>query len=174
MSEKEVVEQETATAELRADVTAKLLAYTRGIDRLDGELIATAFHPDAQLEGYGRPGATSIEAFIERAIPSLRDGYRTTQHQISNITIEHRGDHIATETYVLATHLRDGGEEPDQLMTFSGRYIDRFEQRNGHLRIVHRRLRNEWSRIEEIAAPMPGDYIHGSRDRSDSSYPTDS
>lgn len=160
------------TADLRHEIESKLLAYTRGVDRLDGELIGTAFHADAQLEGYGRPGATSIEAFIERVVPSLRDGYRSTQHKISNVTIEHRGDHVATETYVYATHVRDGGEGPDQLMTFAGRYIDRFEDRDGEMRIVSRHLRNDWSKIEQIAAVMPGEYIAGSRDRSDVSYPS--
>ncbi len=158
------------TAQLRSDIETKLLAYTRGIDRLDGELIATAFHPEASLEGYGRPGVTSIEAFIERALPSLRDGYRTTQHRISNITIEEREDHVATETYVLAFHVRSAADGADQLATFNGRYIDRFEERNGEWRIVHRHLRIEWSKIEALGEPMPGAYIEGTRDTGDISY----
>ena len=165
-------DQEPVSAQLRADIEAKLLAYTRGIDRLDGELIAAAFHPEAQLEGYGRPEAMPIEAFIEYAVPSLREGYRATQHQISNVTIEPRGEYVATETYVLATHLRTGTDgAPDQLLTFAGRYIDRFEDRDGELRIAHRSLRNDWSKIEEVAQAMPGAYVAGSRDTSDISYP---
>ena len=156
---------------VRSDVEKCLLAYTRGVDRLDAELIASAFHPDAELDGYGRPGAMTVEAFVERAIPSLRDGYRATQHRISNLTIEHRGDHVATETYVLATHVRERADEADQLLTFCGRYIDRFEPCDGEWRIATRSLRVDWTRIEEIEQSMPGDYIPGARDLSDVSYP---
>lgn len=37
----------------RAEITAALLRYTRGIDRLDAPTIVAAFHPGAVLEGYG-------------------------------------------------------------------------------------------------------------------------
>lgn len=155
---------------MRNRIHDALLAYTRGIDRLDGELVASAFHPGAVLEGYGQPGETTIEAFVERAIPSLRAGYSATQHRMSNISIDKRDDHVAVETYVLAFHLREHDDRPDQLFTFNGRYIDRFTKVDGEWKIAHRRLRYDWSKVEDVEAAMPGGWVHGARDRSDASY----
>ncbi len=158
--------------DIRAQIDRCLLAYTRGIDRLDPELIATGFHPNAELEGYGTAGTTTIEAFIERAIPSLRDRFVNTQHRMNNTTAELRGDHVATKTYVLAHHLQAGAsdDEPSRLLLFSGRYIDRFDEVDGAWRITHRRLRYDWSTIETVNASMPGEWVMGSRDTTDASY----
>ena len=72
--------------EVRRALELRLLSYTRGIDRLDTDLIASAFHPGALMEGYGRPEPVSIEAFLERTVPRLRNHYRSTQHRVSNLT----------------------------------------------------------------------------------------
>lgn len=161
-------------AEVKAQIDSCLLLYTRGIDRLDGDLVAAAFHPGAELEGYGRPGTTTIEAFVERAIPSLRNGYDATQHRLSNTSItmvDADAPDALVETYVLAFHTRRSPEAgADELLTFNGRYIDNFELREGAWRIARRCLRVDWTRIETIDAAMPGDYIAGARDRSDASY----
>lgn len=162
-------------AEVRRELERCLLAYTRGIDRLDGELVLAAFHPGALLSGYGRPGETTIEAFVERAIPSLRDGYDATQHRVTNVTFDQRDDQVMIESYVLAFHLRVGSAAADaggvdQLFTFNGRYIDRAEERDGHWRISRRELRMDWSSINDRTQQMPGDYLPGLRDRTDPSY----
>jgi len=151
-----------------------LLRYTRGIDRLDADLVTSAFHPEAELVGYGRHGTMTIEAFVDRALPSLREGYRATQHRLSNITLgEPASGGLVVESYVLAFHVRDNpddGDGPDQLLTFNGRYVDRFVTKDDQWRVAHRRLRVDWTRIEMIEATMPGEYITGTRDRSDASY----
>lgn len=167
------------TALDRQQVNDALLRYTRGIDRLDGPLVASAFHAGALLDGYGRPGEMTIEAFVDRAMGSLEAGYRTTQHRLSNVTLRaadpsddsHRT--ISSESYVLAVHVRPNPDDPtgpEQLLTFNGRYIDRFEERAGQWRIARRSLRVDWTRIEDIQETMPGAYVPGTRDQSDASY----
>lgn len=155
---------------MREQVERCLLSYTRGIDRLDGELVAAAFHPGAVLEGYGSPDETTIEAFVDRAMTGLRAGYAATQHRMTNTTIEERGNHVAVETYVLAFHIRENDDAPDQLFTFNGRYVDRFTEVDGQWRIAHRRLRYDWSTVDDIHATMPGDWVPGARDRNDAAY----
>jgi hypothetical protein len=49
------------------------------------------------------------------------------------------------------------------LHTFSGRYIDRFELRDGAWLIASRTLRNEWSNVEPVAAPMRGTWVASGR-----------
>jgi hypothetical protein len=161
----------TSDSDLRTDVERCLLAYARGVDRLDGDLIATAFHPGATLDGYGSAAVIPVGAFVARVVESLGSKYVATQHRISNTWIDRRDDHAIVETYVYAFHITAAtDEQPAQKVSFAGRYIDRFEARDGEWRIAHRSLRADWSEINDLGEPMVADWVAGSRDRSDPSY----
>lgn len=152
--------------EFRVAVEDALRSYCRGIDRLHKESIAAAFFPGADLLDYGASNM-SIETFVEHAVTALARRFVSTQHRISNTTIERRADHALVETYVHATHLEvnDNGR---RLHTFVGRYIDRFEERNGEVKIAQRTLRNDWSSITAVDEPMNGNYVPSGRgDTSD-------
>ncbi len=149
--------------ELRATIENSLRSYCRGVDRLDGPLIASGFHPGALLGDYGAQ-STTIEAFVERVIPSLRRRFVVTQHRISNISIERRdGGAALVETYVHATHV-EATEDGRCLQTFVGRYIDRFEERDGDWKIAHRLLRVDWTNVEQMGDPMKGSFVASGRD----------
>jgi SnoaL-like domain len=147
--------------ELRAAVEDALRSYCRGIDRLHGPSIAAAFHPGAMLNDYGAQSLT-IEMFVEHAIASLARRFVATQHRISNTTVEHRGDHALVETYVHATHV-EVTDDGRRLLTFVGRYIDRFEERDGAWKIAQRTLRNDWSTSAPMGDPMSGTYVPSGR-----------
>ena len=66
----------------RAAIEDALRSYTRGIDRLDPDLVQAAFHHDAILSGYGSATDMSAADFATYAVPRLRDGYKATQHRI--------------------------------------------------------------------------------------------
>jgi len=153
-------------AEQLIAVQKRLLAYTRGIDRLDAALICSAFHPGAVLEGYGSEPST-IEKFVEHAIPGLRAGFSATQHRLANISVEDCHDHLFVESYVLALHVIPRDDDLDQLCTFAGRYIDRFEYSEKDWRIVKRILVYDYSSIETLGEKMRGQWNFGARDRSD-------
>ena len=157
---------------IREQVERCLLAYTRGIDRLDSDLVRSAFHPDAVIEGYG-PEPSTIESFLERAISGLRAGFRATQHRLSNTKIETHRDCVVVESYVLAFHVQEDNDSSQRLLTFGGRYVDRFSERDGAWRIARRQLLYDWSRIEDIEGTVPGAWMHGARDRSDPIYQSD-
>ena len=74
----------------RVEIHDRLLSYTRGIDRLDSDLVLSAFHPGAQLYDYG-PDPMSVEDFASYAIPSQKR-FVATQRNVSNIRIEIDGD----------------------------------------------------------------------------------
>lgn len=148
--------------DVRARITDALRRYCRGIDRLDGALVASAYHPGAELIDYG-PDILSIEAFVEHALASLGARFVATQHRLSNVTIVRRGaDTALVESYVLAFHL-ERTVDRHRLHTFNGRYIDRFESRDGEWRIARRTLRNDWSRIEDVDAQMTGTWVASGR-----------
>ena len=50
------------------------------------------------------------------------------------------------------------------LETFGGRYVDRFERRDGEWKIAHRTVVHEWDKVEhvELAFP-PGRFTEGVR-----------
>lgn len=149
--------------EIRARIDDVLRSYCRGIDRLHAPSLASAFHPGAELHGYG-PEPTTIEAFVSYALASLEKRFVATQHRISNTMVEllPGGAAAKVETYVLAYHVQevDGGR---QLLTFAGRYIDRVEERDGDWRIVRRTLRTDWSNVETMGESMKGAWVQGGR-----------
>jgi len=155
----------------RGEITEALLRYTRGIDRLDGELVASAFHPGALCVDYGADPMT-IEDFVTYAIPRLEQGYTATQHRVSNVAIDVAADEQSAtcEAYVLAFHTRNLDDGASQLHTFNGRYIDHFSQVDGEWKISTRHLRVDWSRVELIESPMQGAWVQSARDRSDIVY----
>ena len=138
-----------------------LAMYCRGIDRLDGALVASAFHPGAQLIDY-RAEPLAIELFVEGAMVSLGKRFTATQHRISNVNAHIDGDFAKVETYVLAYHV-ESVESGQRLHTFNGRYIDRFERRNDEWKIAKRTLRCDWTRIEAIDETMPGAWVASGR-----------
>jgi ketosteroid isomerase-like protein len=147
--------------ELRSAVEKALHSYCRGIDRLDAPSIAAAFHPGALLIDYGAPSLT-IEQFVEHAVAALATRFVATQHRISNTTVQRNGDHALVETYVHATHVEQT-DTARRLHTFVGRYIDRFEERDGAWKIAHRTLRNDWTLVEPMLEPMSGKYVPSGR-----------
>lgn len=152
------------------EITDALLRYTRGIDRLDGDLVHSAFHPGAMCVDYGAEPMT-IEDFVTYAIPRLGQAYSATQHRVSNIAIEFDEGHsrAVCEAYVLAFHVQQTSAAP-KLHTFNGRYVDRFERRSGGWKIATRTLRVDWSRIETLDETMGGTWVESGRDRRDVVY----
>ena len=140
-----------------------LHSYCRGIDRLDAALVGAAFHPGALLIDYG-PEPLRIEVFVEHALESLEKKFAATQHRVSNVTIkiDAAASSALVESYVLAFHVQDDAGI-QRLHTFNGRYIDRFEERDGAWRIAQRTLRNDWSRVETIEATMTGSWVRSGR-----------
>ena len=148
-------------ADVRAAVEVAIRSYCRGIDRLHAPSIASAFHPGAELIDYG-PQPMTIESFVAHALGSLQRKFSATQHRVSNTTVERNGDAATVETYVHATHVEEAADG-QRLHTFVGRYIDRFEARNGQWKIAQRTLRNDWSRVESLGETMSGSYVASGR-----------
>ena len=59
---------------------------------------------------------------------------------------------------VLAYHVKSS-ESSKQLHTFNGRYVDTFTLLDGHWKISERFLRNDWSKVEDIADEMAGSSV---------------
>jgi hypothetical protein len=94
-------ELESAVRELqdRQAIHDCLMTYSRGIDRLDRELLLSVYHEDA-VDDHGVFVGTR-EQFVDWVIPMHAAAQLSHQHCILNYTIELDGDVAHTEAYYL-------------------------------------------------------------------------
>jgi hypothetical protein len=134
----------------RVAIEQALYRYARGIDRRNWDFLASAFHPGAQIHQGDFRG--SIEEMIDN-VKARHAAIEQSAHLMTNIQIEFDGpDGAVVETYYLAYLRNDalpaimrtaliGGGAPEAGaidMRSLGRYIDRFERRDGQWRIARR------------------------------------
>jgi len=155
----------------RQCIRDKLVAYCRAVDRMDRDLLLTVYHPDA-IDDHGL-FVGGPEEFADWAFGLHQAQQHSHQHVIANHSCELDGDVAHTETYWLFAAMN---RYPEALTIGGGRYIDRFEKRNGEWRIAARKCVPEWggepgpSWLAPEAAAALASSGTVSRDRSDSSY----
>src|SRR5262249_26599528 len=101
-----------------------LTRYCRGTDRADYELATSAFWPDS-TEDHGPYQGTSHD-FIRGIMPILKEQYEQLFREVTHFTVDIKGDLAESESYWFAI-LRDATLDLFQ----AGRYLDRWERRNG-------------------------------------------
>ena len=114
----------------------------RAIDRCDEALLRSLFHADA-TDDHGVFHGTAAD-FATWVMPVLQ-GMQRTQHCIANVLIEVDGDVAHGESYFTAHHALPNPEGPDTYMVAAGRYLDRFERRDGQWRFAHRQACYDWN-----------------------------
>jgi hypothetical protein len=144
--------------------------YCRGIDRLDADLIRSAYHEDA-WDDHG-PFKGNREEFVEWIIPHLRRSYQVTCHNLTTMSIKLDGATAYVETYGIAMEQTQIDGKRIQLIA-NCRYVDRFEERGGDWRIAHRLCVTDAGRADEVTdwpGAIPGAWTVGSRDHTDPVY----
>lgn len=147
-----------------------LTRYCRGVDRFDRDLILSCYHPDAEDDHGEFVG--SPEEFVEWVFALHEAGQISTQHCITNHSCEIDGDTAHTETY----YQFNARNRDESVWIAGGRYIDRFERRDGTWKIANRYCLVEWSgTINEGPIPYADiSDVHASgvpgRNRDDPSY----
>lgn len=140
------------------EIRQALATYSRGVDRWDVETLRSVYHPDATdqhtvFNGLGWDFAEWIVNF------SKANG-GPSQHHITHSLIELDGTTAHVESYYLAFHETPGSDGvPATLLHTGGRYLDRFEQRDGAWKVAKRVCTIDWSR-----GHLPGEPWEGARD----------
>lgn len=118
--------------------------YSRGLDRLDAELLRSVFFEDAFCEYgfYNGPPA----GFIDFAMQAL-GSHEANHHMIGNTLVDVEGEEAFGEVYFQAYH-KLAAESGFQDLIIAGRYIDRYEKRDGVWKIAYRSERNDWSQTQ--------------------------
>ena len=160
--------------------------YTRGIDRLDADLIQRAFLAGATVDIPNLPTAVPVAELSVGVIDFLGKQCVMTQHCLSNHVFVFAADRAAarSEIYFVANHwkLIDG---VIQNAGVNGRYLDEWTKgADGVFRIAKRKLLYDfqgalWNESVEAGAKAGGHYQKpnvarpaniGSRDKNDFSY----
>ena len=127
-----------------------VLRYCRGVDRLDAALMSSAYH-DGATDDHGTIAGPAQE-LCERVVQSHRR-YDATMHCVLNHAIDLVDETHATGEVYNVTYLKRG----ELLDTWWGRYLDRYECRDGRWAIVHRTCVHEWTETRPLSSVMPID-----------------
>ena len=118
--------------------------YAQGVDRGDWERVRSGYHPDAyDAHGDYQGGVGGFIDWLKKRF----DGVDNSMHFLGQSLIEFAGPDVAlVETYFVSRRLRPAThKEQSSLNTGDaiaregwGRYVDRFERRDGQWRVAHR------------------------------------
>jgi hypothetical protein len=164
----------------RQEIHDVILRYCRGVDRSDPDMVLSAFHDDA-IDNHFGVVLPFREAIGTLKAPRSADGRPTSKttsmHNICNVLIQLDGDIARCETYVIVI-VRIPHEDSAIDWTHAGRYVDRFERRNGEWRIAYRTVVYDLERFDEVVTATVGlsqaryldKALRGQRGRGDFSY----
>ena len=183
MAKVKSVEDLLAEQAVRKAVTC----YSRGADRCDIDILKSAFHDDAEVK-YGSYDGHHAE-FCENVVAGhLAMNYTThtvvNQHYdidaaagtgvgevyvLACLSMSQAGDVMAVDNYKGSES--DGGYE----YLVAGRYIDKYERRDGDWRISLRHYVIDWSRTSEFTGHDPNRLFEtliykGAQSKDDVSY----
>lgn len=156
----------------KQEITDLVGRYMRGLDRLDRELLRSTFHDDATTDyGFFKGGP---DEFCDMAMNALK-AHLANHHMIGQVLIDVEGDVAFGEVYFQAFHrIVTDGEERD--LFISGRYVDRYERRDGTWKFAFRSEVNDWARndpaTDDYFAATP-DSLRGARKPDDAIYQRD-
>lgn len=148
----EVLLQQIADRLAIMDLPAR---YMRALDRLDRDLMGDQFWDDAYLD-YGI-FTGGPEEFADFCMKALSD-HAANHHMIGQNLIEIEGNEASGEVYFQAFHrvVDDPANPRDVVIT--GRYIDRYERRNGIWKFSYRSEVVDWAHDQ----PATDAFIQGS------------
>jgi hypothetical protein len=125
----------------RQDILDCLTRMNRGTDRFDRALFLSAFHEDAVIAAGPFVGSPTELYAWSSAIQEI--AHTGTFHVLLNHSCDLDGDTAHTETY----YLYIAANRDDTNLIGAGRYIDRFERRNGTWKLAARNTTIELSSV---------------------------
>jgi hypothetical protein len=132
-------------ADDRREIYDVVMRYCRGIDRVDMDLLRSAYHRDGIDHHTGFSG--SIDQFTAWVSTALRR-FNGTMHLIGNHSAIIDRDKAVVESYGSAIHWGNPPDDPRVNFTTGFRYIDHMEYRDGRWAIVVRWAVREWTRSD--------------------------
>lgn len=148
----------------------RFYAVCRAMDRLDRDLLAAQFWPDAEVD-YGVFYKGPVGGFLDIAM-GFQGSMRDTQHFVGNVLVKVDGAALAAEAYVHAHHVIVTPSGNVQLLV-GARYLSRMQRREDEWRISFQTEVLDWGRwlpIEDTWYDDNNEMPKGSRALEDPSY----
>lgn len=121
--------------------------YCRAADRHDSEAMRDLYFEDATDDHGGFFKGLAMD-FIDQ-LPEIQKPMKILHHNVTTHNIELNGDRAEGEVYVLAFH--QAGAPDGQLIDFlvGGRYLDKYERREGVWKFSARAVLADWVHFNE-------------------------
>jgi len=153
----------------KQDIYELSCTYMRGLDRLDASLLNSVFFDDAWCDyGFTKGPAKEFVTFCMEALKS----HTANHHMIGNVLIDIEGDEAFGEVYFNAYHKVKAESGDFEDIIIAGRYLDRYEKRDGTWKFTYRSEVVDFSHTRPTADPyftMAPDCFRGGR-QDDSVY----
>lgn len=122
----------------RQELTDLIHTYCRAVDRMDQKLLESLYHPDA-CDDHGHYGSGPARNFLGfTAKQDYRKPSGIVKHHVTNIILKIESSYAEGESSVLGFHVIQAENKTFDFI-FLGRYLDKFERRDGQWRFLHRR-----------------------------------
>lgn len=131
-----------------------LYRYARGADRLDADMVRSAYWPDVVDTHLDFTG--NCEEFIDWSFAAMGT-MDQTQHLIGNVIVRIDGAFADVESYFWGFHRINGPDASKFDVMAGGRYVDRMEKRDDEWRIIERLVVTDWFR----QSPDSADWSNG-------------
>lgn len=147
-----------------------VMLYCRGCDRRDFALVRSLYHEDA-IDEHGTMFSGGPDAFVAW-LPQATAPWELTRHEITNSVIAIDGDRAEGEHLVRAWHRSHPPSRREVIV--HGRYLDRYERRDGVWKFLHRSLVFDHGEIRDVdeaaMAALGGQAPHGTAGQDDPSW----
>jgi hypothetical protein len=154
MNREQAIEDLIAKEQIRQ----AMARYSRGIDRLDEAIVKTVYHDASHDDhGFGMTGAGwDLAALCRRDGTGFPEEWKATTHFLGSHLIEVDGDDAASEVYFLSWSIFDDPDGVEWALVCSGRYVDRWERRDGEFAVAARTVIYDWFNTEKRSTTWPG------------------
>lgn len=145
----------------RVEILDVLARYVRGCDRGDGDLLKSCYHNDAIEEHAGNYTGNAHD-YVDGAIPRILK-MDAMQHLLGSSHIDFADDRSDNRAWVetnVWTFLRIDVDGVTTDTLTGGRLYDRFELRDGHWKIAHRKTILDWNRDSPSAEGWVNGFIN--------------
>ena len=147
-------------------------SYCRAVDRGDIAHLWGLYHDDAE-DDHGAFSTGLADDFLNE-LAAVRPYIRSMQHNVTTINFAISGDTAEGEIYTIATHTFVTGDR-DVDVSVGGRYLDKYEKRDGTWKFIERRIVTDWAHVNDpssvdLSHPMTKDTPRGAPDANDPSY----
>jgi hypothetical protein len=146
--------------------------YCRAVDRGDFATLRELYHHDA-VDAHGEISSGSVDEFLT-SLEASRPYIRSMQHNVTTVNFAISGTSAEGEIYTVAMHTF-GANDREVDVIIGGRYLDKYENRDGTWKIIERTIVTDWAQVNDPSArdlshPITRGTLEGRLDDEDPSH----